>query len=197
VLLNRAVQAAVIENGSRTILSEGLAYDRCQVGVVINLDPADVLPEFYVHDAEQLANVFRTQVDVILPDGVAVLNADDPRVASMARLCDGTVIFFAVDGTAPIVAEHRAQGGRAVFVRNGRIILARGREETLLTEVASIPFAKGGKLAWQTQNILAAVGAAWALGIGSDLMRAGIETFGVDAIDLMSENLSPALETSS
>src|SRR5207244_2613270 len=37
VLLTRSVQAAVFENGRRTILSEGLAYDRCSVGVVTNV----------------------------------------------------------------------------------------------------------------------------------------------------------------
>jgi cyanophycin synthetase len=36
----------------------------------------------------------RTQVDVVLPNGAAVLNADDPLVAKMAELCDGEVIFF-------------------------------------------------------------------------------------------------------
>ena len=34
ILLNRAIEAAVFENGSDAILAEGLAYDRCQVGVV-------------------------------------------------------------------------------------------------------------------------------------------------------------------
>jgi len=126
-----------------------------------------------------------------------VLNADDPLVASMARLCDGSVIYFSMDGAAPLVAEHRAQGGRAVFVRNARIILAQGREESFLTKVSSIPLTDGGKLAWQTQNVLAAVAAAWSLGIGLDLMRAGVETFDAKLIDLMPESLSPALETSS
>src|SRR5690606_12594540 len=105
VLMNRAVQAAVIENGCRSILSEGLAYDRCQVGVVTNLDPDETYPEFYVPDAEYLAKVLRTQVDVVLPGGVAVLNADDPPVADMASLCDGEVIFCGMDAASPIMLE--------------------------------------------------------------------------------------------
>jgi cyanophycin synthetase len=31
------VQAAVMENGADTILREGLAYDRCSVGVVTDV----------------------------------------------------------------------------------------------------------------------------------------------------------------
>jgi hypothetical protein len=37
LLMNKMVQAAVIENDARTILRDGLAYDRCQVGVVTDM----------------------------------------------------------------------------------------------------------------------------------------------------------------
>ncbi|ASU38578.1 cyanophycin synthetase [Herbaspirillum sp. meg3] len=181
VLLNRAVEAAVFENGSVSILSEGLAYDRCQVGVVANIDPADSLPEYYIDNAEQMATkVKRTQVDVVLPDGVAVLNAEDPLVADMANLCDGEVIFFGADAAGPVMAEHLKQGKRGVFVRNGDVILAAGDKEILVSAVAAIPITGGGAVGFQIENVLAAVAAAWALGISADLIRAGIELFGTE-----------------
>jgi len=181
VLLNRAVEAAVFENGSVSILSEGLAYDRCQVGVVANIDPADRLPEYYINDAEQMATkVKRTQIDVVLPNGVAVLNADDPLVADMASLCDGEVIFFANDAGAAVMAQHLSQGKRGVFVRDGRVIQASGDKEVAVSSVAAIPITGGGAVAFQIENVLAAVAAAWALGISADLIRAGIELFGTE-----------------
>ncbi|MCW5298634.1 cyanophycin synthetase [Herbaspirillum lusitanum] len=181
VLLNRAVEAAVFENGSVSILSEGLAYDRCQVGVVTNIDPADSLPEYYIDNAEQLATkVKRTQVDVVLPNGVAVLNAEDPLVADMAGLCDGEVIFFAVDSQAPVMTEHLKQGKRGVFVRNGDVIQATGDKEVRVSTVTAIPITGGGAVGFQIENVLAAVAATWALGITADLIRAGIELFGTE-----------------
>jgi cyanophycin synthetase len=39
---------------------------------------------------------------------------------------------------------------------------------------------EGGKSKEQVENILAAIGAAWALGISPDVMRTGIETFFVE-----------------
>ncbi|MDP2783435.1 MAG: cyanophycin synthetase [Sulfurimicrobium sp.] len=180
ILINRAVDAAVFESGGHTILSEGLAYDRCQVAVVTNLDPAAQLREFYIETAEQMFNVLRTLVDVVLPDGTAVLNADDPLVVQMAPLCDGDVIFFGVDAEIPVMVEHRAQGKRAIFVRAGRMVLATGRDEVVLAEMATIPLACAGQDASQVGNVMAAVGAAWALGISHDLIRAGIQTFGLD-----------------
>lgn len=189
VLLNRAVHAAVIENGCRTILSEGLAYDRCHVGVVTNLDQAEAFPDYYVNDAEHVAKVLRTQVDVVLPDGVAVLNADDALVAEMASLCDGAVIFFGLDTDAAVISQHRTEGGRAVFARSGQIVLAQGQDEILLTDIDSVPLTDIGQQTFQVQNVLAAVAAAWALGIAPDLIRAGIETFDAESVDPVSENI--------
>jgi cyanophycin synthetase len=179
LLINRSIQAAVIENSHRAILSEGLAYDRCQVGVLTNIDPQATLPEFFIDTAEQMANVMRTQVDVVLPGGAAVLNAADARVAEMAALCDGETIFFSVAADLPVVAAHREQGGRAVFLRDGRIVLASGAMETAVIDIAGVPWV-ADKPAWIAENILAAVGAAWALDVPIDLIRTGIEFFDVE-----------------
>ena len=177
LLVNRTLEAAVIENGARTMVTEGLAYDRCEVGVVTRLDPALTLPEEYIDDAEYMYKVLRTQVDVILPRGVAVLNADDPMVAQMAPLCDGDVIFFSTTSEASGLDAHRENGGRAVLVRNRRIMLAVGREETVLADLGRVPLARNGQALAEIESLLAAVGAAWALGITADLIRTGIESF--------------------
>lgn len=182
VLLNPAVEAAVFESGAVSILSEGLACDRCQVAVVTNIDPSAQLREYYIETPGQMFNVLRTMVDVVLPEGVAVLNAGDAAVVEMAPLCDGEVIFFASEAAGRAVVEHRAQGRRAVFVRDGWLVLAGGQNETRLVEANAIPLTAAGQDIRQLENVLAAVGAAWALGISPDLIRAGIETFGVDQI---------------
>ncbi|MDO8931877.1 MAG: cyanophycin synthetase [Rhodocyclaceae bacterium] len=183
VLLNRAVEAAVFENGCRMILGEGLAYDRCHVGVVTNIAPPDGLEEFDIREADQVYNVLRTQVDVVLPEGAAVLNAGDARVAEMAELCDGEVIFFGADAGIPVLAEHLAQGKRAVFVRDAQVILATGGAEAALTQLSAIPLADMKQEDRRIENVLAAIGAAWALGVSVDLIRAGIETFEPDRPD--------------
>jgi cyanophycin synthetase len=177
VLLNRAVEAAVFENGHAAILNEGLAYDRCQVGIVLNIDPDETIPEHYIETAEQLANVTRTQVDVVLPTGAAILNADDARVADLARLCDGEVIFFALDAGNAVVQAHLNNGGRAVFVRNGQIVLAGSGGETILIGNVTIPVMNSQKTTLYVVNVLAAIGAAWALDIPLKLIRVGVEAF--------------------
>ncbi|WP_244786853.1 cyanophycin synthetase [Cupriavidus pauculus] len=184
ILMNRAVEAAVFENDSGMILSQGLPYDRCQVGVVTNFGQPDHLGDYYVEDEDRMYNVLRTQVDVVLKTGTAVLNAADARLVEMAELCDGDVIFFSLSADLPAVAAHRAAGKRAVFVRDGKVVLATGASETALTDVSAIPLTYAGRVAFQIENVLAAVATGWALGISNDLIRAGIVTFDVGQVDV-------------
>ena len=58
-------------------------YDRCSVGVVTNIDPELHFGEFYIDTPEKVWNAFRTQVDLVLASGCAVLNAEDPALAAL------------------------------------------------------------------------------------------------------------------
>lgn len=180
ILMNRAIEAAVFENGSDAILGEGLAYDRCQIGVVTNVDVARHTGRYYIDTPEQVFNVLRTQIDLVLPKGTAVLNAREAMLVEMAPLCDGEVIYFALDPHLPALTEHLAQGRRAVIVRDGSVVLACGSDENPLARLTDIPLTDDGRSKPQVENILAAVGSAWALGISPDVMRTGIETFFVE-----------------
>ena len=173
LLINRSVQAAVFENGSLTILTEGLAYDKCSVGVVTDVGWQESLLPFDILDAEQTFKVARTQVDVILPTGTAVLNAADPQVVELAELCDGKVIFYGMDANQAAMAEHQQAGEKVVFVRNDQIVLAHGITEIALLPLASLKPAKAS----QPEMVMAAVAAAWALGIPPELIGAGLRTF--------------------
>lgn len=178
VLINRLVDTAVLENSALSMASEGLGYDRCLVGVVMDIDPTDTLPEFDILDADQFYKVIRTQVDVVLSEGAAVLNAADPRVLALAELSDGEVVLFAPDRALPAVAEHLARGGRAVVSRDGAVVLAHGADDTVLIERLPDPFrTEAGPSA--PASLLAAVAAVWAAGLPLDLIRAGLATYGV------------------
>lgn len=176
VLLNRSVTAAVIEQDARSILTEGLAYDRCDVGVVTNLAYDADLAQFHIHDDDQMFTVLRTQIDVVLPSGTGVLNADDPRLVEMAELCDGEVIFFSLNADSEVIRAHRAKGGRAVIVRDNRIVLAKDGDEKGLTDASAIPLI--AERHEETANVLAAIAAGWALNIDTALIKSGAQTFG-------------------
>ena len=177
VLLNREVEAAIIENGCTQILTEGLAYERCEVGVITNVDWTQNLADHEIVDDADLINLYRTQMDVILPQGMAVLNADDARVMSLAQFCDGNVTLFSRQATLPALAAHIASGQRGVFVDHGQLILAEGSVRRNLCTIASIPVTQQGTHVGHTYCALAAASAAWALGVSPELIEAGLIAF--------------------
>jgi cyanophycin synthetase len=178
VLQHPEVRAAVLETARGGILREGLGFDRCHVAVVTNIAKGDHLGLNDIHTPEQVAKVKRTPVDVVLPEGAAVLNAVDPLVVAMAEHCRGGVIFFARDGGNPVIVAHRGQGKRAVFTRDGKIVLAEGAQETQLMSLTAVPLTHGGRVGFNIENSLAAAAAAWAVGVPLELIRAGLATFG-------------------
>ena len=178
-LLNRAVEAAVVENNHLSMLIEGLAYDRCQVGVVLNVDPTANFPQYAIYDEDQVFSVVRTQIDVVLPNGVGVLNADDSMVVQMAELCDGEVIFFTENPESEVIKTHLQNGGRAVLVGKQQITLKSGK-----LDQKSIPVPRHSESStsspWKAMNLGAAIAAAWALEIPFNVIEAGAETFVTD-----------------
>jgi cyanophycin synthetase len=173
LLLNKNVEAAVFANSNRMILSEGLAYDKCMVGVVTDAAGHEELGEFYIDSPEQMFGVLRTQVDVVLPEGAAVLNASDAQVADMAELCDGHVIFYGLDEHVPALDSHRQDGGHAVFLRNGGFVMAAGRDELAVLPPSCLPSSGEDR----KEAVLAAIGAGWAMGLSPDLIGAALRTF--------------------
>ena len=173
ILINRSVQAAVFENTSETILGEGLPYDKCDVGVVTDVSWHSDLNQFDILDAEQTYKVARTQIDVILPSGTAVLNAADPQAVEMAELCDGRVIFYGVDPGNTAIADHKKAGERVVYLQDEAIVLAQGNDVVAQLPLATLKPAKASK----PEMVMAAVAAAWALNIPVELIGAGLRTF--------------------
>jgi len=175
LLMNRTVSAVVIESDAPAILKEGLPYDKCTIAVVTDVRGAESLGEFYISEESQVFDVLRTLVDVVLPDGFAVLNAAEPQVAEMASLCDGTVIFYDESEQSTVIHEQLQKGERAVFVREGQVVLAQGQDEQILNAQGGLRLSGAGVLAEKV--VLPAVATTWALGLSLELIRAGIETF--------------------
>ena len=87
------------------------------------------------------------------------------------------MVFYGLGQDLPAIAAHRAKGGRALFLRDNRVMLASGSVEALLVELPRLPAGNGGDEAAWFESLLAGVGAAAALDIPIELIRVGIETF--------------------
>ena len=180
VLAHPDVDAAVFETARGGILREGLGFDRCAVAVVTNIGEGDHLGLNYISTVEDLAVLKRVIVHNVAPSGYAVLNAADPIVAAMSVACPGQVCYFAADRHQPVMAAHRAQGRRVVYVEGHAIVAAQGSWRERLP-LAEIPLTRGGTIGFQVENAMAAVAAAWCVGLDWDAVRRGMESFDSDA----------------
>ena len=171
--MNRRVEAAVIENDGVAIVSEGWPTTAAPSAWLPASTPRPRCPGSTSRAPSRCTPVLRTQVDVVLPDGAAVLDASDPLVAKMASLCDGDVVFY--DGRRK-PGGRRAPGHRASRgARSRRSHRARHGERGIpVAELSRLDLGTNGEP--RLDDLLAAIAAAWALGISADLIRTGIET---------------------
>ena len=176
VLFHPDVDAAVLETARGGVLREGLGFDRCAVAVVTNIGMGDHLGLSYISTVEDLAVVKRVIVENVAPTGTAVLNAADPMVSKMAASCPGSVTFFALDPTHPIMATHRAQGHRIVYQDGDAIVAAQGTFEKRL-KLSGIPLTRSGAIGFQVENVMASVGAAWALNLDWEQITGALASF--------------------
>ena len=181
VLFHPDVDAAVLETARGGVLREGLGFDCCDVAVVTNIGQGDHLGLAYISTVEDLSVVKRVIVQNVKRDtGVAVLNAADPMVVKMADSCPGQVTFFACDRAHPVMAMHRAQGKRIIYLDGDAIVAEEGAFKHRIP-LAGIPVTANGAIRFQIENAMAAAGAGWALGLDWQIIHDGLASFVNDA----------------
>ena len=176
VLKDPTVNFAVLECARGGLLRAGLAFKKCDVGIVTNV-AADHLGLKGIHTVDQLAKVKGVIPETVLPDGHAILNADDDLVYDMRRSVNCNVALFSMDENNPrIKALQRLNGITAVY-ENGYVTICRGEWKMRIMKAELIPLTYGGKAKFMIQNVLAAILAAHVQGISIEDMKAGLETF--------------------
>jgi len=177
VLMHPDVDAAVLETARGGLLREGLGFDHCDVAVVTNIGEGDHLGLNFIASVEDLAILKRVIVQNVAPTGAAVLNAADPMVAKMGDQCAGRVIFFAQNEHHPVITAHRAKSKKVIFFDGSYIVASKGSREMYRFPVSEIPLTQNGVLGFQVENVMAAIGTAWALGLDAEKIARGLHTF--------------------
>jgi cyanophycin synthetase len=176
ILKDPTVEVAVLETARGGILRSGLAFDRCDIGVVLNV-AADHLGLGDIDTIEQMAKVKSVIAEVVSPDGYAILNADDPLVSAMASKVKGKVAYFSMDPDNPLIHDHLRRGGMAAVYENGYLSILEGEWTLRIEEARQLPVTMGGMAPFMIANALAACMAAFAQGVDIELIRQGVRTF--------------------
>lgn len=176
VLKDPTVNFAVLECARGGLLRAGLGFKKCDVGIVTNV-AADHLGLKGIHTVEQLAKVKGVIPETVLPDGYAILNADDDLVYEMRRTINCNLALFSMDEENPRIKALQKLGGITAIYENGYVTLCRGTWKMRIMKAENIPLTFGGKAEFMIQNILPAVIAANVRGIGIEDMKIALETF--------------------
>lgn len=135
-----------------------------------------------------VANIARTKgelVEALGPDGIAVLNLDDERVAGMAARTAAPITWFTADERGVARAAEDVAAGRASGLVAARDVRADDQERPVFdlqvgTEEAALrhPVASGLTGLHHVHNVLAAAAAAHAAGMDPAEIARGLDGLG-------------------
>lgn len=176
VLKDPTVDFAVLECARGGLLRAGLGFHNCDVGIVTNV-AADHLGLKGIHTIEQLAKVKGVIPETVLPNGYAILNADDDLVYDMRKSVKCNVAIFSMDEDSPRIKAMQRVGGISAVYENGYITICRGEWKLRIVKAVNVPLTYGGRATFMIQNILPAVITAYTRGFTIDEMKIALETF--------------------
>lgn len=176
ILEDPTVDMAVLETARGGLLRSGLAFDNCDVGIVLNV-AADHLGIGDIDTIDQLAKLKAVVAEAVHDDGYAVLNADDERVAAMAERVRSKVAYFSMDPKNPLVRSHLKQGGIAAVYEEGYISILQSDWLHRIERADQVPVTMGGRAPFMIANALAASLAGFVQGVSIEQIRLALQTF--------------------
>lgn len=176
VLRDPTVDFAVLECARGGILRAGLGFHNCDVAVVTNV-AEDHLGLQGIDTLEKLARVKAVATQTVLPEGYAILNADDDLVYKMNEGLECKVAYFSLDENSPRIKAHCAKGGLAAVYEHGYITILKGSWKIRIDKVTEIPLTFSGKAMFNVANVLAAVLAVYVRGFKTEDIQQALETF--------------------
>jgi cyanophycin synthetase len=188
VMREARTEAAILETARGGILRRGIAISRAHTAVVTNVS-ADHFGEYGIHDLAGLADAKLSVAAIVAPDGLLVLNADDPQLRAQA---DALVRrygycpplgWFALDADHATLRENRLRGASTCGVRDGRLNLSHRGTEYDLGAVTDMPLSIGGIADYNVANMAGAALAAVAIGIAPITIAAVFAKFGASLTD--------------
>ncbi len=160
LLTTPATAIAIIGLVAAGIAQRGVAFERCAFSAVVDLP--DELPA-EVDSREELARVLGVPMLLTDPAGRVALNADVPEIAALAEYAPCPLIYISTAEQNPLVGFHRAQGGQALFVRDGAVIAATGASEQPILAATLPPH--------ELPGALAGLALLWAMGLTWEQLR--------------------------
>ena len=176
VLKDPAVDFAVLETARGGILRAGLGFHNCDIAIVTNI-AEDHLGLQDIDTIEQLTRVKAVVPASVLPEGYAILNADNKYTVSMAKECVCNIAYFSMDENNPIIKEHITKGGLAAVYENGYVTICKGTWKIRIEKAVNIPLTFGARATYNIANVLPTLLAGFIRNFKIEDMRVALQPF--------------------
>jgi len=176
VLKDPTVDFAVLETARGGLLRAGLGFHHCDIAIVTNLAP-DHLGLRGINTVEQMARLKGVVPETVLPDGYAILNADDPLVYDMRKNIKCNLALFSMEEDNENIKRHAANNGLYALYENGFITVCKGTWKMRVVKAVNVPLTFGGKARFMIQNVLPAVLTGYIRGFDLRDIKMALESF--------------------
>ena len=176
ILRRDDLDVAVLETARGGLVLRGMGYESNEASVFTNVS-SDHLDLQGIHTLPELAEVKATICRVTRPEGLVILNADDPLVTAVGRRVRAPIGLFSLDAQSPVIARHRRSGGRAWVLDGQRLVELDGPAAHDIVGVDEVPMTLGGLARHNVANALAAAGGARAMGATREQVADGLRDF--------------------
>ncbi|MGI0493266.1 cyanophycin synthetase [Alkalinema pantanalense CENA528] len=180
ILRDPTVEVAVLETARGGILRSGLAFQHCDVGVVLNV-AEDHLGIGDIDTIEDLARLKAVVAEATHTDGYAVLNADDPWVSAMADRVKSKVAYFSMNPENELLRSHLQNGGIAAVYEDGYLSILQQDWIYRIEKADRVPLTMGGRAPFMIANALAASLSAFVQGVEIKAIQSALRSFRASA----------------
>ncbi|WP_121970720.1 cyanophycin synthetase [Leptolyngbya sp. BC1307] len=180
ILQDPTVEIAVLETARGGLLRSGLAFQHCDVGVVLNV-AADHLGLGDINTIDELAKLKAVVAEAVHANGYAVLNAEDERVAAMADHVDAKIAYFSMNPDHLLVRSHVQNGGIAAIYEEGYLSILQNDWLLRIEKAERIPITMDGRAPFMIANALAASLVGFVQGVKIEDIRAALRSFKASA----------------
>ncbi len=183
VLRDRRVDLAILETARGGMLRRGLAVENADVALITNV-AEDHLGEWGVHDLDELV-----ETKFIVAQGTRrlVLNADDPRLRAWPDCIGLRRIWFSREHDPRVVQAHVATGDETAVLEGDELVLyvrdATSERRVPIARLDEVPMTLGGAARHNVSNALGAILVARRLGLPTEAIRQGLESFDSSAAE--------------
>jgi len=130
-----------------------------------------------INTVEQMARLKGVVPETVLPDGYAILNADDELVYNMRRDLKCKIALFSMDEDNERIKKHASNNGLYALYENGFITVCKGNWKMRVIKAVNVPLTFGGKARFMIQNVLPAVLTGYVRGFDLRDIASALTTF--------------------